>query len=44
MTFQTIMNDLLRNMIERGDVAVFIDDVMVEMKIEKRIIEEDSKK
>ena len=44
MTFQTIMNDLLRNMIEIGDVAVFIDDVMVEMKIEKRIIEEDSKK
>ena len=44
MTFQTIMNDLLRNMIEIGDVAVFIDDVMVEMKTEKRSIEEDSKK
>ena len=44
VTFQTIMNDLLRNMIEIGDVAVFIDDVMVEMKTEKRSIEEDSKK
>ena len=28
-TFQAIINDLLRNMIEAGDMAVFIDDVMV---------------
>jgi len=38
------MNDLLRNMIEIGDVAVFINDVMVGMKTEERSIEEDSKK
>ena len=30
VTFQTIINDLLRNMIEIGDVATFIDNVMVE--------------
>ena len=29
MTFQTIMNDLLRDMIEAGDMTVFIDDMMV---------------
>ena len=37
------MNDLLRNMIEVGDVVVFIDSVMVEMEIEKEynnIVEE----
>ena len=34
-TFQTIMNDLLRDMIEAGNVAVFINDVMVEIEIEK---------
>jgi len=28
-TFQTIINDLLRDIIEVGDVAAFIDDVMV---------------
>ena len=28
-TFQAIINDLLRNMIEVGDVAVFMDNVMV---------------
>jgi len=27
--FQTIMNDWLRDMIEAGDVAAFIDNVMV---------------
>ena len=43
VTFQTMMNDLLRNMIEIGDVAVFIDDVMMGMKTEERSIE-DSKK
>ena len=34
-TFQIIMNDLLRYMIEAGDVAAFIDDVMVGTEIEK---------
>ena len=28
-TFQAIINDLLRNMIEAGDVTAFMDDVMV---------------
>ena len=51
-TFQTIMNDLLRDMIEAGDMAVFIDDVMVGIETEeghneivkevlKRIVEND---
>ena len=51
-TFQTIMNDLLRGMIEAGDMAVFIDDVMVGIETEeghneivkevlKRIVEND---
>jgi len=30
VTFQAIMNDLLRNIIEIGDVVVFIDNKMVE--------------
>ena len=43
VTFQIIMNDLLRNMIEVEDIVVFINNVIVEMEIEKRhddIIEE----
>jgi len=28
-TFQTMMNDLLRDMIEIGNVVAFINDVMV---------------
>ena len=42
-TFQTIMNDLLRDMIEVGNVAVFIDDVIVETKTKEEhnnIVEE----
>ena len=42
-TFQVIMSDLLRDIIEARDVAVFIDDVMVEAEIEKKhnnIVEE----
>jgi len=31
-TFQTIMNDLLRNMVVEEKVAVFIDDVMIAME------------
>ena len=43
VTFQIMMNDLLRNMIEVEDIVVFINNVMVEMEIDKRyddIIEE----
>jgi len=43
MTFQTIINNLLRDIIETGDVVAFIDDVMVRMKTEKEydnIVEE----
>jgi len=42
-TFQAIMNDLLRDMIEVEDVAVFIDDVMVGTETEEEydeIVEE----
>jgi len=38
-----IMNDLLRDMIEKGEIAVFIDDVMIATETEKEhdeIIEE----
>jgi len=31
-TFQVMMNNLLRNMIEIGDITAFIDDVMVGTK------------
>jgi len=43
VTFQAIMNSLLRNMIEIGDVVAFINDVMVETETEERhnnIVEE----
>jgi len=36
VTFQAMINDLLRNMIEVRDVAVFIDDVIVGMEIEEK--------
>jgi len=42
-TFQTIINDLLKNLIEIGDVAAFIDDVIVGMEIKEEhndIVEE----
>ena len=42
-TFQAIMNNLLRDMIEAGDVVVFIDNVIVRTEIEEEhddIIEE----
>ena len=35
VTFQAIMNDLLRDMIEAGNVLVFIDDMIVGIKTEK---------
>ena len=34
-TFQTMMNNLLRDIIEVGDVAVFIDDVMMGTETEE---------
>ena len=33
--FQTMMNKLLRNLINMGKVAVFIDDVIVGMEMEE---------
>ena len=35
VTFQAIMNDLLRDMIEVGDVVVFINNIMVETETEE---------
>jgi len=35
VTFQAIMNNLLRDMIEAGDVVAFIDNVMVGMETEE---------
>jgi len=35
VTFQAIMNNLLRDMIEVGDVAAFIDDIMVRTETEE---------
>jgi len=43
VTFQTMMNNLLRDMIEAGDVAVFVNDVMVGTEMEEEhgnIVEE----
>ena len=37
-TFQTMINNLLRNMIETGDVAAFIDDVIVRTETKKDIM------
>ena len=34
-TFQTMMNELLRDLINTGKVAVFIDDVIIGTKSEK---------
>jgi len=34
-TFQAIMNELLRDLINMGKVAVFIDDIIVEMEMEE---------
>ena len=41
--FQAMMNDLLRDMVVEEKVAVFIDDVMIAMEMEKghdEIVEE----
>ena len=42
-TFQTIMNDLLRDLVVKEKVIIFIDNVMVAMEIEEghdKIVEE----
>ena len=42
-TFQMMMNDLLRDMIEKGEVAAFIDDMIIATEIKKEhddIVEE----
>ena len=33
--FQAMMNEILRDMINKGKVAVFMDDVLVETKTKK---------
>jgi len=43
VTFQAMMNDLFRDMINKGDVATFIDDVLVATETEEghnKIMEE----
>ena len=34
--FQIIINNLLRDMIEKGEIAVFINDIMITTEIEER--------
>ena len=43
VTFQTMINDILRDLIDTGDIAVFIDDMLVETEDKKKhneIVEE----
>ena len=35
-TFQTMMNDLFRDLINQGDTATFIDDILVATDTEER--------
>jgi len=35
-TFQAIMNEILRDLINKGKVAVFVDDVLVGIETEER--------
>ena len=42
-TFQTMMNDLFRDLINQGDTAIFIDDILVAMDTEEghdKLVEE----
>ena len=42
-TFQAIMNDILRDLIDTRDIAAFMDNVLVEIKNKKKhdeIVEE----
>ena len=36
VTFQSMMNEILRDMINEGKVAVFVDNVLIRTKTEKR--------
>jgi len=36
VTFQAMMNDILRDLINTGEVVVFMDDVLVETKEEEK--------
>ena len=36
VTFQAIMNDILRDLIDIGNIAVFIDNILVEINDEKK--------
>jgi len=43
VTFQAMINDILRDLIDTGDIAALINDILVEMEDEKKydeIIEE----
>jgi len=35
VTFQGMMNEILRDMINEGKVAVFVDDVLIRMETEE---------
>ena len=42
-TFQTMINEILKDMINKGKVVAFVNDILVEMEIEKehdKIVEE----
>ena len=42
-TFQDVMNEILRDMINKGKVVAFVDDVLIEMETEEghdEIVEE----
>jgi len=42
-TFQTIMNDLFRDLINQGDTVIFIDDILVAIDMEEghdKLVEE----
>jgi len=42
-TFQTMMNDLFRDLINQGDMATFIDDILVAIDMEEghnKLVEE----
>ena len=36
VTFQIMMNDILRNLIDTGDIVVFMDNVLVGTENEKK--------
>ena len=36
VTFQMMINDILRNLIDTGDIVVFMDDVLVGTENEKK--------